>query len=64
MNKNIKEIEKQERLQRAKNKFLLIRRQIQQSKKKQVLNLVREYVSQRPEATQQVLQKWIKQSRR
>ena len=66
MTKNIKDIETQERLQRAKNKFQLIRRQIQQNKnnKDRMLALVREYVSQRPEVAQQVIAKWISQSRR
>ena len=55
------QLEKQERLQRAKNKFQLIRRQITQNKnnKHKLLALVREYVSQRPEVTTQIINKWI-----
>ena len=55
------QLEKKERLQRAKNKFQLIRRQITQNKnnKHKLLALVREYVSQRPEVTTQIINKWI-----
>ena len=61
MNKSLQEREKQERLQRAKNKFKLIRRQINQNtnNRHKLLALVREYVAQRPEVTCQIIQKWI-----
>ncbi|NVK23317.1 MAG: hypothetical protein HWE10_00175 [Gammaproteobacteria bacterium] len=59
--KSLEAIEKQERLQRAKNKFQLLRRQINQNKnnRHKLLALVQEYVSQRPEVTVQIIQKWI-----
>lgn len=61
MKNSLAEIEKRERLQRAKNKFQLIRRQMNDKKtnKHKLLALVREYVSQRPEVTVQVIKKWI-----
>lgn len=61
MKNSVAEIEKRERLQRAKNKFQLIRRQMddKKSNKHKLLALVREYVSQRPEVTVQIVKKWI-----
>lgn len=61
MKNKLAEREKLERLQRAKNKFQLIRRQMndKSSNKHKLLALVREYVSQRPEVTVQVVKKWI-----
>ena len=58
---SVAEIEKRERLKRAKNKIQLMRRQVNDKKanKHKLLALVREYVSQRPEITVQVIQKWI-----
>lgn len=58
---SVAELEKRERLKRAKNKIQLIRRQVNDKKanKNKLLALVREYVSQRPEVTIQVIQKWI-----
>lgn len=60
---SVAEIEKRERLKRAKNKIQLMRRQVNDKKanKHKLLALVREYVSQRPEVTIQVIQKWINQ---
>jgi flagellar biosynthesis/type III secretory pathway M-ring protein FliF/YscJ len=60
---SVAEIEKRERLKRAKNKIQLMRRQVNDKKanKHRLLALVREYVSQRPEVTIQVIQKWINQ---
>ena len=68
LNKNrpsIDQIEKQERLKRAKNKFQLLRRQIAQNKdnKHKLLALVREYVSQRPEVTTQIITNWISEKK-
>lgn len=59
---SITELEKKERIQRAKNKFQLIRRQLnnKQANKHKLLALVQEYASQRPEVTVQILAKWIK----
>lgn len=61
MANSLADIEKRERIQRAKNKFQLIRRQMneQKSQKHKLLALVREYVSQRPEVTVQVVKKWL-----
>ena len=61
MKSSITELEKQERIQRAKNKFQLIRRQLnnKQANKHKLLALVQELVAQRPEVTVQVLAKWI-----
>lgn len=61
MKNKLEELEKRERLQRAKNKFQLIRRQMndKKSNKHKLLGLVREYVSQRPEVTVQIMKKWI-----
>lgn len=61
MKNSVAEIEKRERLQRAKNKFQLIRRQMNDPKtnKHKLLALVREYVAQRPEVTVQIVKKWI-----
>lgn len=60
---SVAEIEKRERLKRAKNKIQLMRRQVndKNANKHKLLALVREYVSQRPEVTIQVIQKWINQ---
>jgi len=62
MKNNLSDVEKRERLQQAKNKFQLIRRQMNNSKanKHKLLALVREYVSQRPEVSVQIIKKWIK----
>lgn len=61
MKNKLDEIEKRERLQRAKNKIQLIRRQMddKKSQKHKLLALVREYVAQRPEVTVTVVKKWI-----
>lgn len=61
MKNKLEELEKRERLQQAKNKFQLIRRQMndKKSNKHKLLSLVREYVSQRPEVTVQIMKKWI-----
>lgn len=61
MKNSLADIEKRERLQRAKNKFQLIRRQMndQKANKHKLLALVREYVEQRPEVTVQIVKKWI-----
>lgn len=61
MNKSLTDIEKLERRQRAKNKIQLIRRQIEEKKanKNRLLALVREYVSQSPEVTVNIINKWI-----
>lgn len=61
MKNSLADIEKRERLQRAKNKFQLIRRQMndQKANKHKLLALVREYVAQRPEVTVQIVKKWI-----
>lgn len=61
MKNKLEDIEKRERLQRAKNKFQLIRRQMNDKKshKHKLLALVREYVSQRPEVTVQIVKKWV-----
>lgn len=61
MKNKLDELEKRERLQRAKNKFQLIRRQMNDNKsnKHKLLALVREYVAQRPEVTVQIMKKWI-----
>lgn len=55
------ELTKQERMQRAKNKIKLIRRQVDESKQQQLKlrDLVRVYVSQRPEIAVSVIKKWI-----
>lgn len=57
----ISELEKQERLKRAKNKLLLMRRQITDSQNKhaRLLALVREYVTQRPEVATQIVKRWL-----
>lgn len=62
-NPSVAEIEKRERLQQAKNKIKLIRRQVDQSNtnKQRMLALVREYVAQRPEITIKLVKKWINQ---
>jgi len=56
-----KQLEKQERIQRAKNKLRLMRQGINrnESNRLRLLNLVREYVAQRPEVTAQIIKKWI-----
>lgn len=58
---SVADLEKRERLKRAKNKIQLMRRQVNDKKanKHKLLALVREYVSQRPEVAIQVVQKWI-----
>jgi flagellar biosynthesis/type III secretory pathway M-ring protein FliF/YscJ len=65
MKSPLTELEKKERLQRAKNKFQLIRRQLNDRKtnKHKLLALVQELASQRPEVTVQILKKWIDTSR-
>lgn len=61
MTKSVAEKEKHERLQRAKNKFQLLRRQMDNNTHThKLLALVREYVAQRPEVTVQVIQKWLR----
>lgn len=61
MKKSLSELEKKERIQRAKNKFQLIRRQLNDKKanKHKLLALVQELASQRPEVTIKILAKWI-----
>jgi flagellar biosynthesis/type III secretory pathway M-ring protein FliF/YscJ len=61
MKSSISELEKTERIQRAKNKFQLIRRQLNDKKanKHKLLALVQELSSQRPDVTVQILAKWI-----
>jgi flagellar biosynthesis/type III secretory pathway M-ring protein FliF/YscJ len=48
-----------EKRQRAKNKIQLMRRKVKQHNKTRMLALVREYVSQNPDLTTQIIQKWI-----
>lgn len=61
-NNKINDLEKQERLKRAKNKMLLMRKQINQSQsnRARLLALVREYVSQRPEVAVKIVNNWLK----
>jgi len=65
MKSPLTELEKKERIQRAKNKFQLIRRQLNDKKanKHKLLALVQELASQRPEVTVQILKKWIDTNR-
>lgn len=65
MNSPLTDIEKKERLQRAKNKFQLIRRQLnnQKANKHKLLALVQELASQRPDVTVKILKNWIDTSR-
>jgi flagellar biosynthesis/type III secretory pathway M-ring protein FliF/YscJ len=61
MKSPLTDLEKKERLQRAKNKFQLIRRQLnnQKASKHKLLALVQELASQRPDVTVKILKKWI-----
>ncbi len=61
MKSELSDLEKRERVQRAKNKFQLIRRQLNDKKahKHKLLALVQELASQRPEVTVKILAKWI-----
>ena len=54
-------LDKQERIQRAKNKMRLMRKSIDQQKsnRQRLLHLVREYVAQRPEVTAKIIKKWL-----
>jgi len=61
MNTPVDPKEKAERIQRAKNKIQLMRKAVNQRKsvRNNLLALVREYVSQRPEVTVKIVKKWI-----
>lgn len=61
MNNNMN-LDRKERLARAKRKIQLMRRNINdaQTHRLKMLALVREYVAQRPEVTVQVVKKWLK----
>lgn len=61
MNNNM-DLDRKERLARAKRKIQLMRRNINdaQTHRLKMLALVREYVAQRPEVTVQVVKKWLK----
>ena len=56
---NIEQIEKSERIQRAKNKIRLIRTKIATNKSHKMLQLVREYIHQRPEIAVNIVKKWL-----
>ena len=55
------ELSKEERLNRARNKIRLMRRQIDDAKQKQLKlkNLVRVYVSQRQDVSIAVIKRWL-----